>query len=151
LTRFTGPGGLKADGSDVTFIDVEAIDAHGERCPTFEAPVKFDLAGPAQWLGGYDSGQTNTIHQTRLNLECGLNRVAVRATRTPGAIIVRADADGLKSGTITISSSGCSTVNGFASELPRLPEVVLPSNGFEPAAADTMPPAPRRTDRADRN
>src|SRR6185503_14681875 len=36
LTPITGPGGWKADGADVAFVDVEAVDAKGERCPTFE-------------------------------------------------------------------------------------------------------------------
>ncbi len=147
---FTGPGGLKGDGSDVAFFDIEAVDVRGERCPTFERSVKFGLTGPAQWLGGYNSGRTNTIHKTDLYLECGINRVAVRSTPTPGRITVHAECDGLEPGSISISSSGCAVTEGFSTALPRLPEVALPRSGFEPAAADTMPSTVHRTDRADR-
>ena len=88
LTPITGPGRAAADGSDVAFIDVEAVDANGERCPTFQQRVDFETRGPAVWRGGYNSGKTNSINNTFLDLECGINRVAVRATRTAGAIIV---------------------------------------------------------------
>ena len=53
LTAMTGPGGLQADGSDIALIDVEAVDAHGERCPTFQQRVDFTCDGPvdlARWL-----------------------------------------------------------------------------------------------------
>ena len=42
----TGPGGLQADGSDVALIDVEAVDAKEEHCPTFEQRADFKLTGP---------------------------------------------------------------------------------------------------------
>ncbi len=48
LTPITGPGGLRADGSDVALIDVEAVDANGERCPTFQQRVDFDVEGPGR-------------------------------------------------------------------------------------------------------
>ena len=32
----------RADGSDVALVDVEAVDAQGERCPTFERAVAFE-------------------------------------------------------------------------------------------------------------
>jgi beta-galactosidase len=55
LTSLLGPGGWLADGADVALVDVEAVDAHGERCPTFQQRVDFDIAGPAVWRGGYNS------------------------------------------------------------------------------------------------
>ena len=64
MTPITGPGGLRADGSDVALIDVEAVDAKGERCPTFQQRVDFDTSGPAIWRGGYNSGKTNSINNT---------------------------------------------------------------------------------------
>ena len=57
LTPITGPGGLQADGSDVALVDVEAVDAKGHRCPTFQQRVDFGCAGPAIWRGGYNSGK----------------------------------------------------------------------------------------------
>jgi beta-galactosidase len=104
LTPITGPGGLKADGSDYLLIDVEAVDAEGRRCPTFERRVDFSLEGPGVWRGGYNSGKTDSINHPYLNLECGINRVAVRAGRTAGPITVTARCRGLSDGKITVES-----------------------------------------------
>ncbi len=40
-TPITGPGGLQADGSDVVLIDIEAVDAKGERCADVRAACRF--------------------------------------------------------------------------------------------------------------
>jgi beta-galactosidase len=104
LTPHVGPGGLRADGSDVAFIDFEVVDAKGERCPTDEARVNFKLTGPAIWRGGYDSGMTNSINKMYLDTECGINRVAIRSTLTPGTITLTASRPGLEPATVNIVS-----------------------------------------------
>ena len=63
LTAITAPGGLRADGSDVALFDVEAVDARGERCPTFEARADFTVEGPGVWRGGYNSGKIDLDQQ----------------------------------------------------------------------------------------
>ena len=126
LTPLTGPGGLLANGSDVALIDVEAVDANGERCPTFQKRLDFEIEGPGIWRGGYNSGKTNSINNLFLDLECGVNRVSVRSTRTPGAITVRAKCDGLKSGSVLIQSIPFEAQDGFSTQLPQMPEVSLP-------------------------
>jgi beta-galactosidase len=104
LTPHTGPGGLRADGSDVAFFDVEVVDAQGRRCPTDEARVDFKLDGPAIWRGGYNSGKTNSINNLYLDTECGINRVAIRSKLEPGKITLTAKRDGLKDTVVTIES-----------------------------------------------
>lgn len=104
LTPITSTGGLRADGSDVALLDVEAVDANGERCPTFQQRVDFDCSGPGIWRGGYNSGKINSINHLYLDLEGGINRVAVRSTLESGKIIVTAQCAGLKSGTVEIPS-----------------------------------------------
>jgi beta-galactosidase len=126
LTPLPGPDGLLANGSDVALIDVEAVDANGERCPTFQKRLDFEIEGPGIWRGGYNSGKTNSINNPFLDLECGVNRVSVRSTRTPGAITVRAKCDGLKSGSVSIQSIPFETQDGFSTQLPQMPEVSLP-------------------------
>jgi beta-galactosidase len=127
LTPITQPGGLRANGSDVALIDVEAVDARGERCPTFQQRVDFETEGPAKWRGGYNSGRTNSINNTFLDLECGINRVAVRAGRDAGTITVRANCPGLKPGSLTIRSVPVKEEDGMSPELPVLPMVALPT------------------------
>jgi beta-galactosidase len=103
-TPITGPGGLKADGGDVALIDVEAVDAHGRRCPTDEARVDFAVTGPAVWRGGYNSGVVGSTNNTYLSTEDGINRVAVRSTNEPGTITVTASRAGLVPATVRIES-----------------------------------------------
>jgi beta-galactosidase len=119
LTVFTGPDGLRADGSDVAFIDFEAVDAKGERCPTDEARVNFKLTGPAIWRGGYDGGITNSVDQPYLDTECGVNRVFIRSTLTPGVITLTASRPGLEPATIKIASHPVDIKNGLEAEMPQ--------------------------------
>jgi len=127
LTPITGPGGLQADGSDVALIDVEAVDAKGERCPTFERRVNFACAGPAVWRGGYDSGKADSINHKYLDLEAGINRVAVRSTLEAGDIVVAATCPGLKPGSVTIRSRSFALEDGYSTILPALPVAALPA------------------------
>jgi beta-galactosidase len=101
------------------------MDANGERCPTFQQRVDFECTGPAIWRGGYNSGKTNSINNKYLDLECGINRVAVRSMLQPGTIIVTAKCDGLKSGSVTIQSRPFAFENGYAKALPMIPAVGL--------------------------
>ena len=139
LTALTGPGGLRADGSDIALIDVEAVDANGERCPTFQQRVDFETDGPGVWRGGYNSGKINSINNAFLDLEAGINRVAVRATRTAGAITVRAKGEGLKPGSVTFSSQAFAADNGASAAPPAAPAVKLPASAPVRAAFASTP------------
>jgi len=119
LTLHTGPSGLQADGSDVALIDVEVVDAQGRRCPTDEARVDFDITGPAIWRGGFNSAKLNTTNNRFLDTECGINRVAIRSTLTPGTITVTAKREGLQSGTITLDSKPVAIQDGLTLAMPQ--------------------------------
>jgi len=113
LTPYVSPNGLQADGSDVAFFDVEVVDAQGRRCPTDEARVDFKLEGPAIWRGGYNSGLTNSINNPWLNTECGINRVAIRSTLTPGTITLIATRGGLESAKAQLESKAVKIEDGL--------------------------------------
>jgi beta-galactosidase len=119
LTAITGPKGLQADGADVALIDVEVVDAKGERVPTDDARVDFTFSGPGVWRGGYNSGKTDSTNNLYLNTECGINRVAVRAGYTPGTLTVTANRKGLERATVTIASSAVQFADGFSSEVAQ--------------------------------
>jgi len=114
LTPHTNPNGLQADGADVAFFDVEVVDAQGRRCPTDEARVDFKLDGPAIWRGGYNSGKTNSVNNLWLDTECGVNRVAIRSTLTPGTVTLTATRDGLEPTKIQIASKPVEIQDGLA-------------------------------------
>ncbi len=114
LTATVDPsGGLKANGADVAMFDFEVVDANGQRCPTDEAPVTFAMTGPGIWRGGYNSGVVGSTNKTTLMTECGINRVFVRSTLTPGAITVTATRAGLTSDMVTVTSTAVPVVGGM--------------------------------------
>ncbi|HEY4249194.1 MAG TPA: DUF4982 domain-containing protein [Lacunisphaera sp.] len=117
LTVHTSPSGLHADGGDVALIDVEVVDAQGNRCPTDEARVDFSVTGPAIWRGGFNSGKLNSTNNLYLDTECGINCVAVRATFAPGAITVTATRAGLTPATVTIDSKPVEITAGLSRKL----------------------------------
>ena len=114
LTPHVSPNGLQADGSDVAFFDVEVVDAQGRRCPTDEARVDFKLTGPAIWRGGYNSGKINSVNNFWLDTECGINRVAIRATLASGKITLTATRNGLEPATIQLESRPVAITDGLA-------------------------------------
>jgi beta-galactosidase len=116
LTVHAGPNGLQADGADVAFLDVEVVDAQGRRCPTDEARVDFEVSGPVIWRGGYNSGKVKSTNNLYLDTECGINRVAIRSTLTPGTILVKASRSGLASDSVQIPSHPVA-INGGLSKL----------------------------------
>ncbi|HUO09945.1 MAG TPA: DUF4982 domain-containing protein [Phycisphaerae bacterium] len=120
LTPITGPGGLRADGSDVLLIDAEVVDADGNRCPTFNGRIDFSATGPAIWRGGYNSGKNNSINNTFLDIEAGINRVSIRSTLTPGIIHVEARIANLDPASIDIDSKPINITNGMTTDLPRM-------------------------------
>ena len=115
LTPTVGPLGFMADGKDVALIDVEVVDANGERVPTDDDRIDFTISGPGVWRGGYNSGKTETTNNLYLNTELGINRVSVRAARSAGTITVTASRAGLKSAQVQIVASAVSATDGLAS------------------------------------
>jgi beta-galactosidase len=121
LTSITGPGGLRASGSDVVLVDVEAVDKDGYRCPTFYGRVDFETTGPGVWRGGYNSGKLNSINHSYLDLECGINRVAIRSTLESGTITLNARSQRLRPATLRIESRPVTIKNGTLAEPPTVP------------------------------
>lgn len=119
LTPTTGPNGLRADGSDVAFFDVEVVDAQGRRCPTDEARIDFEISGPAIWRGGFNAAKLNTTNNLYLDTECGINRVAIRSTLEAGAIKLTAKREGLQAATVSLNSQPVEISHGLMREMPQ--------------------------------
>ena len=112
------PTTFKADGQDLELIEVEVVDAKGNRCPTSLNTINFSLSGPAEWRGGIAMGKDNYILSDSLPVEGGVNRVLVRSTKRAGKITLQAKAAGLQSASIDFVSIGLPTQDGLTKNLP---------------------------------
>ena len=61
---------------------------------------------------------SNTTNNLYLDTECGINRVAIRSTLTPGTITVTATREGLTPATVKIEAKPVEIVDGLQRTLP---------------------------------
>ena len=131
LKPILSPLGFKADAADLALIEVEVVDAKGRRCPTALNLIDFELTGPAEWRGGIAQGPDNFILARSLPVECGVNRVLVRSTTTPGKITVSAKSAGLTSAVVDLETMAIVAdtlpADGLPSYLARGPTPATPS------------------------
>lgn len=118
LAAHTGPHGLKADGADMALVDVEVVDAEGNRCPTAMNMIDFDLTGPAEWRGGIAQGPDNCILSKTLPVECGVNRIIIESTTQAGRINLTAASEGLRSASVEIQSAPVQVADGLSLQMP---------------------------------
>ncbi len=115
LKPVTGPDGLRADGSDVMFFDVEIVDAQGRVCPLNYDRIDFKISGPGVFLGGFNSGKfgkDSVIHKSFVFAECGLNRVFIRSTRKGGEITLSATS-GKLTAQASVQANAVTATDGF--------------------------------------
>jgi beta-galactosidase len=142
LTPITGPNGWRADGSDIALIDVEMVDAQGRRCPLAKGRVDFTISGPAIWRGGYNSGKENSTNNLYLDIEAGINRVALRSLLEAGTVKVTVTQKGLPSASVELTSNSVDIENGLTTELPQVFENVLtkePMLAYTPQIPEHIP------------
>ncbi|MGE5520863.1 MAG: glycoside hydrolase family 2 protein [Candidatus Dadabacteria bacterium] len=118
LTAVKRPTEFVADGHDLSLVEVEVVDAKGNRCPTALNMINYTLEGPAEWRGGIAIGRDNYILAKSFPVENGVNRFILRSTTTPGRITVKATSEGLASAMINLTTRPFTVNNGLASVLP---------------------------------
>ncbi len=88
----------KADGMDLQFVRVTAVDSKGNRVPNAEAELKFEVSGPAT-IAAVSSGDNTSdelnVTDTR-KLYQGRALVILRSDRTPGPVDLKVTAPGFK-------------------------------------------------------
>lgn len=142
LTPVTGPEGLRADGSDIAYIDVEVVDAQGRVCPLDYDRIDFEVSGPAVMLGGYNSGVKDLKHDNSyVYAECGTNRIFLRSLREAGRITVTANRPGMEPVTAVLDSKAFEVQQGLTTTMPQVRTAgVLP----EPPKAEIGAVVPKR-------
>jgi beta-galactosidase len=98
---------IAADGQDLSFITITVADKHGLLVPRSNNHIKFEIEGPGEIVATDDGDPTSLepFQAPEHNAFNGLALVIVRAKAgEPGTIKLEAEADGLKSATIKITS-----------------------------------------------
>ncbi len=112
--------GLHADGADMALVNVEVVDAKGRRCPLANDMIHFETGGPVDFRGGIAHGrEDNYVLSKDLPVECGINRVLLRATREAGPIRLVATVDGLASDTLLLESKAIEVKDGLSTYFPQ--------------------------------
>ena len=119
LTAIQNPEGFHGDGADMALIQVEVVDKDGKRCPLDNRTVQFTLNGQAEWRGGIAQGENNHILDTKLPVECGINRALIRSTTTAGKVTLTAQAKGLLAATLTLETVPVKVTEGLSTYLPQ--------------------------------
>ncbi|GGH76183.1 beta-galactosidase [Filimonas zeae] len=118
LTQIQRPVPFIANGHDMALVEVEVVDASGNRCPTALNMIQYTLTGPGEWRGGMAMGPGNYVMTDKFPVEGGVNRFLVRATTTPGTITVKATAVGLRDASVTLTTTAFAVENGLTTVLP---------------------------------
>ena len=118
LSVIQNPNGWKADGADMTLLQVEVVDKDGRRCPLANNLIHFEVEGPAEWRGGIAQGKDNYILSRDLPVECGINRALLRSLTTAGTIHVTATAEGLKPAKVELSTTPIEVIGGLNTYIP---------------------------------
>jgi beta-galactosidase len=95
---------LQADGEDLSFITVEALDAQGRLQLNTSAEVKFSISGPGTIIavGNGDGRSTEAYQGNQRAFFHGRALVVVRTTRTSGSIRLEASAPSMTSTEVNI-------------------------------------------------
>jgi beta-galactosidase len=107
---------LSADGQDLAFVTVEAVDEQGRLQFNADQQVHLTLSGPAAIAGlGNGDGQSTSPYQgDTLTLFHGRALVVVRPSKTAGSIQLSATATGLSGASASLTSKS----NSGVPELP---------------------------------
>ncbi len=94
------PMDWKADGMDLQYIKVYAVDNKGRIVPTSEGEVIFDISGVSKLIA-VDNGDHTTdkifSENNKITLYNGFAMAILRSSQTAGEVKIKASSNGLKS------------------------------------------------------
>ena len=97
---------LKADGKDLSFINVRVVDKNGNLCPDATNKVKFNVRGSGSYRAAAngDPSSLESFQAPQMSLFKGQLTAVVQTEETPGVIVFEASAPGVKSAKIELIS-----------------------------------------------
>ncbi|HYM06587.1 MAG TPA: DUF4982 domain-containing protein [Terriglobales bacterium] len=103
--------GLDADGQDLAFVTVEAVDEKGSLQINSDSKVRFAVSGAGTMaaVGNGDGRSPDPYSGDTCRLFHGRALVVVRTTRQTGQIKLTANADGLRASSILLESKPVSS------------------------------------------
>jgi beta-galactosidase len=98
---------IAADGQDLSFITVRVTDANGITAPRADQRIRFTVEGPGELIAT-DNGDPTNLESFKSPERAAFNGLALAIVRArpgqPGAITVRASAEGLRSTEVQLRS-----------------------------------------------
>lgn len=97
---------VQADGEDLSFVTVEAVDAKDRPDLGADQEVQFEISGPGviAAVGNGDGQDPESYHGVRRKLYQGRALVVIRTTRRTGSIKLTAKSPGLDDRSLTIDA-----------------------------------------------
>jgi beta-galactosidase len=95
---------IQADGKDLSFVTVEALDSAGNPVPIADNPVSFSVEGEG-FIAGTDNGNptdTNSLKKPARKLFNGKALVVIQSKNKAGKVVLKAKAEGLEGAGIAI-------------------------------------------------
>lgn len=94
-----------ADGDDLVYFTVSAVDRDGNFVPTDERMVEFTVEGEGSFEATANGDPTCLLpfHEPRMKLFSGAATAIVRPSKTPGKLTLKARAKGLKTASASIN------------------------------------------------
>jgi beta-galactosidase len=117
LTYQLSPKGWVANGADLALVQVEVVDAKGNRCPTALDTIHFRLTGAAEWRGGMAQGEDNFIGKQDLPVECGVNRIFLRSLPKAGTVVLTATM-GKQAAQLILNTRPFENKEGLSTQMP---------------------------------
>ncbi|MFJ1411259.1 DUF4982 domain-containing protein [Capnocytophaga canimorsus] len=97
---------ITADGKDLSFITIEAVDKDGNLCPNVNDLVTFKLSGAGTYRAASNGDATSTdqFHLPKMHLFNGKLVAIVQSSEKAGEITFEAKSKGLKSSVIKVKT-----------------------------------------------
>tara|TARA_R110002049_G_scaffold307720_2_gene509187 strand:+ start:5044 stop:7470 length:2427 start_codon:yes stop_codon:yes gene_type:complete len=98
---------IKADGKDLSFVEVTVVDKNGISCPTATNQLKFNVKGKGTYRAACNGNATSLelFHLPTMKLFSGKLMVLVQSQKESGVIELSVTGKGLKTGTLTLKAT----------------------------------------------
>lgn len=95
---------LKADGKDLSFINVKVVDKDGNLCPDDMRKVSFEVKGAGSFraVANGNPASLESFQESAMKLFCGQLTAIVESGEKPGEIVFQATAPGVKGATLRL-------------------------------------------------